>query len=129
MHLYISLRATLKEIFTATYDCESEIYPDEHPSPFIWEFPPPGSRKSRTRFADHKSRKESCRGYTPQQSYLVPKKGSFLQDVRTRINNLIKGCMHKASEVFYVGSYKHCLVNIICICQMQAQAAAMIQLL
>lgn len=58
MHLYISLRATLKEIFTATYDCESEIYPDEHPSPFIWEFPPrdPGKveRDSLTTKAERK---------------------------------------------------------------------------
>ena len=56
IHFYISSRATLKETFTATYDCilprtpklraKSKIYTpkrdDEHPSPFYVGSPHPG---------------------------------------------------------------------------------------
>ena len=50
---------------------------------------------SRTRFADYKSGKKVVakltHGYIPQKSYFVPKKGSFLQKVPTKIQNLDEG--------------------------------------
>ena len=54
------------------------------------------SRKSRTRFANHKSRKKIC-GYmkkrlrTATELPCSEEKGSFLQNVRTQINDLGKG--------------------------------------
>ena len=87
------------------------------------------SRKSRTRLADHKSRKKICgyinkRLHTATELPCSEEKGSFLENVRTQTNNLDKGFTTRVG-FFHVGSHKHGLFYIICICQMRACAVAM----
>ena len=91
------------------------------------------SRKSTTRFADHKSRKKICgfiknRLHTATELPCSDEKVSFLQNDRTKINNLHKGFTTQCKSAFHAGSYKHGLAYIIWICQMRACAEAMPQL-